>query len=78
MDCVYASQAIAPETNETRDDGLEDGCTGINKVAGENSCAPHDWYGEYTSARTGKTYNTGDDPTDWQVGTWICVLCAWL
>jgi len=63
--------AIAPETNQTRDNGLEDGCTGINKVCVGNptcidSCAPHDWYGQYTSARTGKTYNQGDDVNNWQ------------
>jgi len=63
--------AIAPETNKTRDTGLEDGCTGINKVCVGvpsciDSCAPHDWYGQYTSQRTGKTYNQGDDVNNWQ------------
>eukprot|EP00456_Euglypha_rotunda_P014163 TRINITY_DN1440_c0_g1_i13.p1 TRINITY_DN1440_c0_g1~~TRINITY_DN1440_c0_g1_i13.p1 ORF type:complete len:257 (+),score=26.98 TRINITY_DN1440_c0_g1_i13:91-771(+) len=63
--------AIAPETNQTRDEGLEDGCTGINKVcvgvpSCVDSCAPHDWYGQYTSARTGKTYNQGDSNTNWE------------
>jgi hypothetical protein len=63
--------AIAPETNKTRNSGLEDGCTGINKVCVGvpsciDSCAPHDWYGQYTSARTGKTYNSGDDVNNWQ------------
>jgi len=63
--------AIAAETNKTRNQGLEDGCTGINKVCVGNpqcidSCAPHDWYGQYTSQRTGKTYNQGDDVLNWQ------------
>jgi len=58
--------AIGDETNKVRNAGMEDGCTGINQVAGINSCAPHDWYGQYTSGRTGKTYNTGDDQKDWQ------------
>jgi len=63
--------AIGDETNLTRDDGMEDGCTGINKVcvgvpSCVDSCAPHDWYGQYYSARTGKTYNQGDDPNNWQ------------
>jgi len=65
--------AIAPETNKTRDQGNEDGCTGINKVcvgvpSCVDSCAPHDWYGQYTSNRTGTsvTYNQGDDVNNWQ------------
>eukprot|EP01012_Entosiphon_sulcatum_P007727 TRINITY_DN1400_c0_g1_i1.p1 TRINITY_DN1400_c0_g1~~TRINITY_DN1400_c0_g1_i1.p1 ORF type:complete len:635 (-),score=70.88 TRINITY_DN1400_c0_g1_i1:44-1948(-) len=63
--------AIAPQTNSTRNAGLEDGCTGINKVCVGvpsciDSCAPHDWYGQYTSQRTGKTYNQGDDINNWQ------------
>jgi len=50
---------------------MEDGCTGINKVcvgvpSCVDSCAPHDWYGQYTSQRTGKTYNPGDDINNWQ------------
>jgi len=50
---------------------MEDGCTGINKVCVGvpqciDSCAPHDWYGQYTSQRTGKTYNQGDDQNNWQ------------
>jgi len=57
--------AIGKETVTTRNQGMEDGCTGINKVcvgvpSCVDSCAPHDWYGQYTSARTGKTYNQGD------------------
>jgi len=57
--------AIAKETVLVRNQGMEDGCTGINKVcvgvpSCVDSCAPHDWYGQYTSARTGKTYNQGD------------------
>jgi len=58
--------AIAPESSTTKNQGMEDGCTGINKVEGIDSCAPHDWYGQYTSQRTGKTYNTGDDPKNWE------------
>jgi len=63
--------AIAPETDKDRNTGMEDGCTGINKVCVGvpqcvDSCAPHDWYGQYTSQRTGKTYNQGDDVMNWQ------------
>jgi hypothetical protein len=63
--------AIAAETDKTRNAGTEDGCTGINKVCVGvpsciDSCAPHDWYGQYTSQRTSKTYNSGDDVNNWQ------------
>jgi len=63
--------AIAAETNKTRNQGNEDGCTGINKVcvgvpSCVDSCAPHDWFGAYTSARTGKSYNPGDGVNDWE------------
>jgi hypothetical protein len=58
--------AIGKESNTTKNAGMEDGCTGINKVAGIDSCAPHDWYGQYFSGRTGQVYNTGDDPESWQ------------
>jgi len=63
--------AIAAETDKTRNQGMEDGCTGINKVcvgvpSCVDSCAPHDWYGQYTSQRTGKSYNQGDDINNWQ------------
>jgi hypothetical protein len=63
--------AIGKETDTTRNAGMEDGCTGINKVcvgvpSCVDSCAPHDWYGQYTSQRTGKTYNQGDDVNNWQ------------
>jgi aryl-phospho-beta-D-glucosidase BglC (GH1 family) len=65
--------AIAKETVTTRNAGSEDGCTGINKVCVGvpqcvDSCAPHDWYGQYTSQRTGKTYNQGDGPQ------WECAI----
>jgi len=65
--------AIAPETVQTRNTGIEDGCTGINKVcvgvpSCVDSCAPHDWYGQYTSQRTGKTYNQGDGDV------WECAI----
>jgi len=58
--------AIAPQTSTTRNVGMEDGCTGINKVGGTDSCAPRDFSGAYSSARTGKSYNTGDAANVWQ------------
>jgi hypothetical protein len=58
--------AIGKETNTTRNAGMEDGCTGINRVDGTDSCAPHDWYGQYTSLRTGKTYNQEDNQDNWE------------
>ena len=69
--------AIGPESVRTRNEGMEDGCTGINKIkdpttgASTDSCAPHDWFGQYKSARTGKTYNadTHDD-----LRTWACPI----
>lgn len=62
--------AIGDQTVKQKDAGREDGCTGINKVDNQwDSCAPHDWYGEYTSDRTGKSYNAGD-----QQGVWQCAI----
>jgi len=58
--------AIGPQSSTTLNQGMEDGCTGINNIDGVTSCAPHDWFGQYTSTRTGKTYNQGDDSTVWQ------------
>eukprot|EP01111_Echinosteliopsis_oligospora_P001706 TRINITY_DN1249_c0_g1_i2.p1 TRINITY_DN1249_c0_g1~~TRINITY_DN1249_c0_g1_i2.p1 ORF type:complete len:627 (-),score=169.48 TRINITY_DN1249_c0_g1_i2:54-1934(-) len=58
--------AIGPQSGTSLNVGMEDGCTGINNIGGVNSCAPHDWYGQYTSNRTGKTYNQGDDSGVWQ------------
>ena len=61
--------AIAKQSGKVRNHGNEDGCNGINNnqdTPPVDSCAKSDWYGEYTSTRTGKTYNKGHDPFSWQ------------
>jgi hypothetical protein len=62
--------AVARQTEDHKDVGEEDGCTGINHIDDNgstvDSCAPHDWYGAYASERTGTAYNAGDDIANWQ------------
>ena len=67
--------AIGPESNRERNVGMEDGCTGINRIKDgqtfKDSCGPHDWFGQYHSDRTGVTYHadTYDD-----IRTWACPI----